>query len=217
MVRRKAGREGEVKVAELPELPVGYLELKNMFKSGGVPRELDYVKLIEYVHYLHKLIGIESDEPDHVPTLGGGLVVNDKGVLSVEGASAVRIGINEPAWLRNLRLRLGGTHIAFGQGCVIFFVSKKTDDIAVTIAYGFTRGSYVFPYIEVNRVQDFKLNGDEPMSSADSPPVESLYTCSEFTLAYKCEVAAGDKFSFWIKSSSFAIAMPAAFDVEAAT
>lgn len=217
MVRRKAGREGEVKVAELPELPVGYLALKNLFKAGGVPREFDYVKLIEYVHYLHKLIGIESDEPDHVPTLGDGLVVNDKGVLSVEGASAVRIGTNESPWIRNLRLRLGGTHIAFGPGCVIFFVSKKTEDVVVTIAHGFAINVFMFPELGESRVQDFKLNGVEPMSSADSPPVESLYNCSEFTLAYECEVAAGNEFSFWIKLSAVSLAMPAVLNVEAVT
>lgn len=83
MVRRKSKVEG---VNELPELEAGFTEIKSLFKAGALPREADYVKLIEYVHYLHKLLGNEGAEGSPGPGLGGGLIKNDDSVLSVDGS-----------------------------------------------------------------------------------------------------------------------------------
>ncbi|HBO5143996.1 TPA: hypothetical protein L4W69_004507, partial [Pseudomonas aeruginosa] len=70
----------------LPEPEYGFQEVAHLFRAGAVPQEADYRKLIEYVHYLHKLLGIEGEE-GHTPALGPGLTTSSGGVLEVDGAT----------------------------------------------------------------------------------------------------------------------------------
>lgn len=81
MVKRTVRKS---KVDDLPDLESGFEEIKSLFRSGQIPKEVDYIKLIEYTHYLHKLLGIEGDDEGHVPQLGQGLMLSDEGVLSVD-------------------------------------------------------------------------------------------------------------------------------------
>lgn len=46
MAKRETKVEG---VKALPELEDGFKKVKDLFKAGAVPREADYVMLIEYV------------------------------------------------------------------------------------------------------------------------------------------------------------------------
>lgn len=86
MAKRETKDEGD---NALPELEAGFTDIKNFFKAGAVPREADYAKLIEYVHYLHKLLGVEGEEEGHEPTLGHGLTTSDDGVLCVDAQALV--------------------------------------------------------------------------------------------------------------------------------
>lgn len=96
----KAKVEQDEGVKALPELGEGFAEIKNLFKAGAVPRQLDYERLIEYVHYLHKLLGVEGEEEAHEPALGHGLTTSEEGVLCVDakalvGASMITYGDNK--------------------------------------------------------------------------------------------------------------------------
>ncbi|MCO2768927.1 hypothetical protein FA292_30455 [Pseudomonas aeruginosa] len=77
----------------LPEPEYGFQEVAHLFRAGAVPREADYGKLIEYVHYLHKLLGIEGEE-GHTPALGPGLTTSSGGVLEVDGATLAGNGLS---------------------------------------------------------------------------------------------------------------------------
>ena len=55
MTKRESKVDG---INALPELGAGFTEIKKFFKAGAVPREADYEKLIEYVHYLPELFVI---------------------------------------------------------------------------------------------------------------------------------------------------------------
>ena len=96
----KAEVEQNEGVKALPALGEGFTEIKNLFKAGAVPRQLDYERLIEYVHYLHKLLGVEGEEEAHDPALGHGLTTSEEGVLCVDakalvGASMITYGDNQ--------------------------------------------------------------------------------------------------------------------------
>ena len=83
MAKRESKVEG---VNALPELEAGFAEIKNLFKAGAVPREADYAMLIEYVHYLHKLLGVEGADGSPGPGLGGGLIKETDSGLSVDAS-----------------------------------------------------------------------------------------------------------------------------------
>ncbi|HEK1310960.1 TPA: hypothetical protein SMQ86_006063 [Pseudomonas aeruginosa] len=82
----------DVKTTALPGLEHSFEEIAHLFRTGAVPREVDYRKLIEYVHYLHKLLGIEGDA-GHSPALGPGLTVTSGGVMSVDVATLASSGL----------------------------------------------------------------------------------------------------------------------------
>lgn len=92
-------------VNELPDLVVSYDALVALFAKGKVPREQDYLKLLEYINYLHILLGIEGrGEPAlgaglnasggklnvDTPSVGNGLNVKD-GVVSAIGSESIRV------------------------------------------------------------------------------------------------------------------------------
>ena len=80
-----AKRENKVEgVNGLPDLELGVNGIKGLFKAGAVPREADYAKLIEYVHYLHKLLGIEAEDGSPGLGLGVGFKKEDDSVLGVD-------------------------------------------------------------------------------------------------------------------------------------
>lgn len=69
----------------LPDLERGFEKLKPLFQAGRVPLAADYIDLIKYTYYLHKLLGIEGEEGvGHQPQLGEGFILSDENVLSVD-------------------------------------------------------------------------------------------------------------------------------------
>lgn len=85
----KAEVEQNDGVKALPALGEGFTEIKNLFKAGAVPRQLDYERLIEYVHYLHKWLGVEGEDEAHEPALGHGLTTSENGVVCVDTEALV--------------------------------------------------------------------------------------------------------------------------------
>ena len=81
MAKRETKVEG---VKALPELEDGFKKVKDLFKAGAVPREADYVMLIEYVHYLHKLLGVDGEEGSSGPGLGVGFIKAEGSALGVD-------------------------------------------------------------------------------------------------------------------------------------
>lgn len=210
MAKRKAGLENET---GLPDLPVGHLELKGKFMPGSMPRELDYVQLIDYVHYLHKLIGIEGDDSEHQPALGAGLVLNDHGVLSVEGASPVRVIDSNAAWIKNMRLRLGATHMGIVEACVVFLTSETVDGAKFTVAHGISRGMFMFPATDKDKdnIRLFTFDGHIPIYPEGDDPGEALFECDAFRFSYRAELAAGKVLKCVLKLG--AVSYPITYDV----
>lgn len=148
-------------VHALPELGSGFNDIAPLFRAGCLPRAGDYLKLIEYVHYLHKLLGIEGVGEFYVPRLGEGLTVSD-GVLSVDVTSAAlagaglvesdeglsvnvgsglvilddKVALAASSWEHMMGRFYGASHIAVNDYVVMFFSAVSSGLVTV---HGFPR------------------------------------------------------------------------------
>lgn len=170
----------------LPGLEVGYNELKSLFEAGSVPREKEFSKLISYVHYLHKLLGVEGDDQNHVPVLGSGLTVND-GVLSVISFY--------PQWLLDMKNMLGATHVAWSDECIIFLMTRPGALLLGLVGVGFARGTFMFPVL-TSSSQEFRLGSSKPIYRDSNPQTDGDFTCSSFRFWYYHSEEALENVSF---------------------
>lgn len=172
MAKRKSKVEG---VNELPELEAGYTDIKNLFKAGAVPREMDYLKLIEYVHYLHKLLGVEGSDGDKGPGLGEGLSLSSEGLLNVEVGSGIEILENKISLSKDISAYIMGgilnaTHCAVHDRVIIFFNVLERDGGNIAVARVFARGIEI---LEMN-LDYFKLNSTiEPNGGYSKPGLDT--------------------------------------------
>lgn len=186
--------------SELPELQMGHAEIKSLFKTGAIPREMDYASMIDYVHYLHKLLGIEGSDPSHTPQLGGGLVLNESGVLSVLGFESP---VPVDAWISTTASRLGATHIALSDKCTVFFAGSYTSETNITVATGFAKNANTFPSV-IGSPTGFTLDGNSAYWPDDGDTHEGFLSAGNFTLGYKCELEEGLEYKLRIRQSPFA-------------
>lgn len=192
MVARKAKNGTK---SDIPGLDVGYVEVKSLFEVGAVPREEEFAKFISYVHYLHKLLGVEGDNEEYVPTLGSGFSVNN-GVLSVSGG--------DPPWLLDMKNMLGANYVAWSDNCVVFFIIQDIPLTPYVIATGFVRGAFMFP-VRTAKPEDFLIDTVPPIHSGIDQTVDSTFTCSSFRLWYlmsEVSIFPGKFFRLPIKNGS---------------
>lgn len=173
MAKRESKVEG---VNVLPELEAGFTEIKNLFKAGSVPRESDYTKLIEYVHYLHKLLGVEGSDGDKGPGLGEGLSLSSEGLLNVEVGSGIEILENKISLSKDISAYIMGgvlnaTHCAVHDRVIIFFNVLERDLGNVAVARVFSRG---IDFLDSN-LDFFKLNSTITPNGGYSQP--GIDTC----------------------------------------
>lgn len=177
MAKRETKVEG---VKELPELEGGFKKVKDLFKAGAVPREADYVMLIEYVHYLHKLLGVEGEDGSSGPGLGVGFIKAEGSALDVDvdalagagltGANGVfnvgagngiivddnTISLATDSWKYMFAKLYQATHWAGDNAVSVFFTKMSPTHVVVR---GIATGSYVFgPYMS-----DFTWQGVAPL------------------------------------------------------
>ncbi|MCH4872978.1 hypothetical protein [Pseudomonas sp. TMW22091] len=198
--------------SELPELEKGFEEIKSLFRTGAVPKESDYASMIEYVHYLHKLLGIEGADSDHTPQLGSGLTTNADGVLSVLGYESRSAAEKVDAWISNIAYRLRATHMAISDECAVFFAYEAGDEGPATVATGFARQANSFP-ARSGTPTGFTLDGVDALWPADGNEYEGFFSGGTFTLAYKSLLAVGQVYNLKIKSAPLALPLTRTLDV----
>lgn len=174
VVRKRKTEVGSGSGSGFPRLGLGHAELQPLFEAGSVPRETEISELISYVNYLHKLLGVEGDDQNHVPTLGRGLTINE-GVLSVRSAY--------PQWLINMRNMLGASHVGWSDECVIFLITQPGALLLGQVGVGFTRGTFMFPVLTASP-KDFRLGSTPPVYFDSEPLKGSNFTCSSFIFWY---------------------------------
>lgn len=198
MAKRVLRSESE---SELPDLQMGHADIKSLFRTGAIPREMDYASLIEYVHYLHKLLGIEGSDPSHTPQLGGGLVLNESGVLSVLGFESP---VPADAWISNMASRLGATHIALSDECTVFFAGSYISGANITVATGFVKNANTFPSV-IGSPTGFTLGGNSAYWPDDGNSHEGFLSSGTFTLGYNCELIEGLEYKLKIRLSPLSV------------
>lgn len=186
--------------SELPKLEKGFEEIKSLFKTGAIPKESDYASMIEYVHYLHRLLGVEGSDPAHTPQLGNGFII-ENGVLSVLGFESA---VPADAWINNMAVRLGATHIALSDKCTIFFAHSYTSETHITVATGFVKNANAFASQD-GKPDGFILGGHNPYWPADGLEYEGFLSFGTFTLAYECELVEGLEYKLNMKSAPLAL------------
>lgn len=152
-----AGRSGDVN--EFPQLELRYGELTALFAEGKVPRQEEYLKLLNYIHYLHVLLGIEGRDS---PALGRGLNVSGGrlyidlkvkagnglklvgGVVSAQGSSTIKVTKDSidmvSATVSNSMIYsvFGATHKAVHVNIIFLFSSRN----GILYARGFAKNGY---------------------------------------------------------------------------
>lgn len=173
----------------VPELESGFFDIKDYFKGGSVLRESDFAALIDYVHYLHCLLGVESEDSEYSPAVGDGLMLNEVGVLTLD--------FNNSTWMEDLCEMFYPTAIAFSDECVVLFHVYNVLGFYNISTYGFTRGGYMFPVLS-GQADDYLYGRDTPMLGDDGQLLEHLSTCSAFRFFY-LNLTVEDEFTLKLK------------------
>lgn len=159
----------------VPELEPGFFEIKDYFKRGSVLRESDFAALIDYVHYLHCLLGVESEDSEYSSAVGDGFMLNESGVLTLD--------FYDSTWIEDLCDMFQPTAIAFSDECVVLFHVYNVLGFYNVSTYGFARGAYMFPVLS-GQADDYLYGRDTPVWGEDGQLIEYLSTCSAFRFFY---------------------------------